>query len=293
MSQKQKQLSDVILRDPAVASLSSFIGADGTNSTLNSGRIQINLKSAADRHLTAAEVVTRLQKTVDQVPGIHLYLQPVQDLTVDDRVSRTQYQYTLEDPDISELNIWTAKMVSELRKLPQLSDVATDQQNDSVSLHLDIDRTTASRLNITPDQIDSTLYDAFGHRQVSTLYTQSNQYHVILEALPEFQTSADKLTSLYIQGSSNGSGSAQSTSGRTSAGTSGAASTLNASSSNGFSSSTTGAIASTAVGNSTSVSNTSNSLGSSTNSGSTLGSATPRSMLACLQGASCGVVTPG
>src|SRR6202044_1208778 len=166
---------------------------------LNSGRIQINLKPVDQRHLTATEVIARLQKRVDQVPGIHLYLQPIQDLTVDDRVSRTQFQYTLEDPDVAELNQWTAKMVSELRKLPQMVDVTTDQQNNGVSVNLDMDRATASRLNITPDQIDSTLYDAFGQRQISTLYTQSNQYHVILEAQPQFQKDPNKLNQLYIQ----------------------------------------------------------------------------------------------
>ena len=265
MSHKQQQLNAEILKDPAVASLSSFIGADGTNTTLNSGRIQINLKPVAERHLTATEVIARLQKRVDQVPGIHLYLQPVQDLTVDDRVSRTQYQYTLEDSDINELNQWTAKMVAELRKLPEMADVTTDQQNNGVSVHLDMDRATASRLNITPDEIDSTLYDAFGQRQISTLYTQSNQYHVILETLPEFQQNADKLKDIYIQGaSSTSSGStAQSTSGRTSAASSGTLGTLNASSSGGLSSAPA-----------SSLSNTSGNQTSSTGSSTTTSSAT-------------------
>jgi multidrug efflux pump len=185
-----------------------------------------------------------LQKHVDQVPGIHLYLQPVQDLTVDDRVSRTQYQYTLEDPDSSELNVWTAKMVAEISKLPQVSDVVTDQQNNGVSMNLVIDRATASRLNITPDQIDSTLYDAFGQRQISTLYTQSNQYHVILEALPTFQTSPNSLSGIYFQGSNTSSSgsSSQSTSGRTSAASSGTVSTLSASTSTGLSASTPNSV---------------------------------------------------
>ena len=187
MSQKQQELATEILKDPAVASLSSFIGADGINTTLNSGRIQINLKPIEQRHLTASEVIVRLQKSVRRVQGIQVYLQPVQDLTVDDRVSRTQYQYTLEDPDTLELNQWTTRLVAELRKLPQITDVATDQQTSGVSADLTIDRATAARFNITPDQIDSTLYDAFGQRQISTLYTQSNQYHVILETLPQFQ----------------------------------------------------------------------------------------------------------
>ena len=281
MSQKQQQLSDVILRDPAVASLSSFIGADGTNSTLNSGRIQINLKPAEQRHLTAEQVIDRLQKKVNQVPGIHLYLQPVQDLTVDDRVSRTQYQYTLEDPDITELNTWTTKMVAELRKLPEVSDVATDQQTNGISMHLDIDRATASRLNITPDQIDSTLYDAFGQRQISTLYTQSNQYHVILEALPSFQNSPEKLKSIYIQGSNSSSGSAaQSTSGRTSSGSSGTVSTLSPSSGSGLSAGSQGnALTNNNTGNSTTISSSNSSLATSTASNTSLASSTPSTTL--------------
>jgi multidrug efflux pump len=286
MSQKQQQLSEALLNDPAVASLSSFIGADGTNSTLNSGRIQINLKPLEDRHATAHEIMTRLQKRVDQVPGIHLYLQPVQDLTVDDRVSRTQYQYTLEDPDVNELNQWTGKLVAEMRKLPQISDVATDQQVNGVSMHLNIDRPTASRLNITPDQIDSTLYDAFGQRQISTLYTQSNQYHVILETLPEFQQSPDKLKSIYIQSSSSGSTAAQSTSGRTSSSSNGTVATLAPSSTSGIpAANSSSALSSTATtGNSTNVSNTgSSSLTSSSTTnaaGSILASTTPTSALA-------------
>ena len=275
MSHKQQQLSDVILKDSAVASLSSFIGADGTNGTLNSGRIQINLKPLEERHITASEVIARLQKHVDQVPGIHLYLQPVQDLTVDDRVSRTQYQYTLEDPDFSELTIWTAKMTAEIRKLPQVTDVATDQQNNGVSMNLTIDRATASRLNISPDQIDSTLYDAFGQRQISTLYTQSNQYHVILEALPDFQKSPDKLDGIYLQGSNTSStnSTSQSTSGRTSTSSSGTVSTLTASTNSGLSASTpTSVLASAAQ---TSSSTQSGSSGSSSSSNSSTTQATP------------------
>jgi multidrug efflux pump len=282
MSQKQQQLSDEILKDPAVASLSSFIGADGTNSTLNSGRIQINLKPVEDRHASAANILARLQQRADQVPGVHLYLQPVQDLTVDDRVSRTQYQYTLEDPDVAELNQWTARMVAELRKLPEISDVATDQQTNGVSMHLNIDRPTASRLNITPDQIDSTLYDAFGQRQISTLYTQSNQYHVILETLPEFQQTPEKLRSIYIQGTAAGSSAAQSTSGRTSSSSNGTVSTLSPSSTSGVSSTNVStSLSSTSTGNTTNVPGTASStLTSSTSAGSTLASTTPTSALA-------------
>jgi multidrug efflux pump len=285
MSHKQQQLAEVILKDPAVSSLSSFIGADGVNTTLNSGRIQINLKPIAERHLTATEVINRLQKRLDQIPGIHLYLQPVQDLTVDDRVSRTQYQYALEDADAGELDAMTAKMLTELRKLPQITEVATDQQNNGLSVQLNYDRPTASRLNITPDQIDSTLYDAFGQRQVSTLYTQSNQYHVILEALPDFQKSPQKLKDIYIQGFSNSnSGSiAQSTSGRTSSASNGAVSMLNPSSNTGLSSSSpisalTNNTTST-TGNSTTVSSSSTSLGTANSSSNTLSSTTPTTAL--------------
>ncbi len=220
MSLKQQELASVILQDPAVASLSSFIGVDGTNATLNSGRIQINLKPFAERHVDAAAVIDRLQSKLQQVEGIHLYLQPVQDLTVDDRASRNQFQYTLEDADQAELDTWTERMVVELRKQPQLRDVATDQQPRGLAENLVIDRATASRMNITPDQIDSTLYDAFGQRQISTLYTQFNQYHVILEASSEFQRNPQELQDIYLQNSSSQnstSPSSSSTSGRSSA----------------------------------------------------------------------------
>ena len=203
MSLKQQELAKVILQDPAVASLSSFIGVDGTNATLNSGRIQINLKPFAERHVNATGVIDRLQSKLQKVEGIHLYLQPIQDLTVDDRASRNQFQYTLEDSDQTELDTWTERMVAELRKQPELRDVATDQQPRGLAENLVIDRATASRMNITPDQIDSTLYDAFGQRQISTLYTQFNQYHVILEASPEFQRDPQKLQGIYLQNSSS------------------------------------------------------------------------------------------
>jgi len=203
MSLRQQELAKVILQDPAVASLSSFIGVDGTNATLNSGRIQINLRPFAERHLDATAVVERLQSKLQKVEGIHLYLQPVQDLTVDDRASRNQFQYTLEDSNQAELDTWTERMVGELRKQRELRDVATDQQPRGLAENLVIDRATASRMNITPDQIDSTLYDAFGQRQISTLYTQFNQYHLILEASPEFQRDPQKLQDIYLQNSSS------------------------------------------------------------------------------------------
>jgi len=199
MAEKQQALAQVILKDPAVDSLSSFIGIDGTNTTLNSGRILINLKPLAQRNIDATAVMNRLQTALAQVDGITLYMQPVQDLTVEDRVSRTQYQYTLESPNADELSTWTNRFVAKLKTLPQLQDVATDQQTGAAQTTLVIDRVTASRLGITPLAIDQTLYDAFGQRQISTLFTQSNQYHVILEALPNFQSNPAKLQDIYVR----------------------------------------------------------------------------------------------
>jgi len=199
MVQRQQALAQVILKDPAVESLSSFIGVDGTNTTLNSGRILINLKPLSERKIGAADVIRRLQPELAKVSGITLYMQPVQDLTVEDRVSRTQFQYTLEDPDANELNAWASKLIDRLRTLPQLRDVATDQQTRGLQAKLVIDRITASRLGITPQDIDNTLYDAFGQRQISTLFTQLNQYHVILETMPEFQKNPAKLQDIYIR----------------------------------------------------------------------------------------------
>ena len=199
MSQRQQELASVILKDPAVQSLSSFIGVDGTNTTLNSGRIQINLKPLEERKINASDVIRRLQPNLDKVDGITLYMQPVQDLTVEDRVSRTQFQYTLEDPDANELNRWTQRFVEKLKQLPQLRDVATDQQTSGLAASLVIDRQTASRLGISPQMIDETLYDAFGQRQVSTLYTQLNQYHVVLETMPDFQRDPAKLQDIYVR----------------------------------------------------------------------------------------------
>ncbi len=214
MEDKQQQLAEVILQDPAVQSLSSFIGADGTNTTLNSGRFSINLKPLDKRDLSASDVIRRLQRKLVNVQGIQLFMQPVQNITVDDRVSRTQYQYTLEDPDINELNQWTAKFVDKLKQLPQLEDVATDQQNGGNAIMMNIDRVSASRMGITPSTIDNTLYDAYGQRQINTLYTQLNQYHVILETMPDFQNDPGKLQSLYVQSnaSSGATGAGASTS---------------------------------------------------------------------------------
>ena len=199
MAEKQQELAKVILADPAVESLSSFIGADGTNTTINSGRLSINLKPLAQRKISASDVIRRLKSKLDQVQGIELFMQPVQNITVDDRVSRTQYQYTLEDPDANELNDWTNRFVARLKQLPELEDVATDQQTGGLAVSLVIDRVTASRLGIAPTTIDNTLYDAFGQRQISTMYTQVNQYHVMLESEPQFQKDPNKLNHLYIQ----------------------------------------------------------------------------------------------
>ena len=207
MEQKQQQLAHIILQDPAVESLSSFIGADGTNTTLNSGRMSINLKPIGTRKLNASDVIRRLQTSLKQVEGIELFMEPVQDITVDDRVSRTQYQYTLEDPDANELNLWTGRLVDKMKQLPQLADVATDQQTGGLAVSLVIDRVSASRLGIAPSTIDSTLYDAYGQRQISTMYTQLNQYHVILEAAPSSQQGPGKLQDLYIQTNTSAGGS--------------------------------------------------------------------------------------
>ena len=199
MAQRQQQLVHGILQDPAVEGVSSFIGIDGTNTTLNSGRIQINLKPLNQRRINASDVIRRLQPQLEKVDGITLYMQPVQDLTVEDRVSRTQYQYTLEDPDLQELNFWTAKLMAKLSVIPELRDLATDQQTSGLAASLIVDRVTASRMGITPQTIDQTLYDAFGQRQISTMYTQLNQYHIILETQPDFQSSPAKLQDIYVR----------------------------------------------------------------------------------------------
>jgi multidrug efflux pump len=223
MAAKQQELAKVILADHAVESISSFIGADGTNTTTNSGRMSINLKPLNQRDLSAADVIRRLKPNLDKIEGIQLFMQPVQNITVDDRVSRTQYQYTLEDPDQNELNDWTNRFVTKLKQLPDLEDVATDQQTGGLAISLVIDRVTASRLGIAPTTLDNTLYDAFGQRQINTMYTQLNQYHVILEALPQFQADPEKLNHIFIQanaatGTTGAGASSSSGRGSTSAG---------------------------------------------------------------------------
>ncbi|MDR3674879.1 MAG: efflux RND transporter permease subunit [Acidobacteriota bacterium] len=214
MARKQLEITKAVLEDPAVESISSFIGADGTNVTTNSGRMSINLKPLAERNISASDLIRRLNPQVNQVQGIQLFMEPVQNITVDDRVSRTQYQYALEDPDANELNDWTNRFVDRLKNLPELEDVATDQQMGGLAVSLVIDRVTASRLGIAPTTIDNTLYDAFGQRQISTMYTQVNQYHVVLESQPHFQKNPNKLNQLYIQSnaSSGASGAGASSS---------------------------------------------------------------------------------
>jgi len=211
MAQHQQALAEVILKDPAVESLSSFIGIDGTNTTLNTGRIQINLKPLAQRKTNASDVIRRLQPELAKVDGISLFMQPVQDLTVEDRVSRTEFQYSLEDVDAKELALWTPRFMEKLSAIPAVRDVASDQLNQGLLATLTIDRDSASRLGVLPADIDNTLYDAFGQRQVSTIFTQLNQYHVVLEVDPQFQQNPDALKHLYVKSS----GSEQVSSGAT------------------------------------------------------------------------------
>ena len=199
MSTEQQALAKIIMKDQAVDSLSSFIGIDGTNTTLNSGRIQINLKPLEDRKINASDVIRRLQPELEAVPGITLFMQPVQDISVEDRVSRTEFQYTLEDAQADELNRLAPLMLEKLKKLPELRDVASDQEVLGLRAKLVFDRETAYRLGITPSEIDQTLYDAYGQRQVSTMFTQLNQYHVVLELQPGFVKNPLNLRDLYIR----------------------------------------------------------------------------------------------
>ena len=241
MAERQQKLAKVVLQDPDVESLSSFIGVDGTNMTPNVGRIQINLKPRESRDASASDIIARLQpKLAQQVEGITLYMQPVQDLTVENRVSRTQYQYTLEDASVQELSDWMPKILAKLRSIPELHDVATDQGTGTLEADLVIDRDTASRLGVTPQMIDDTLYDAFGQRQVSTIFTQLNQYHVVMEAQKSFQLNPDSLKNIYIHTSPGGS--APASSGQTTGpATVGAAAVSQATVSSGSSSSATSA----------------------------------------------------
>jgi multidrug efflux pump len=200
MAELQQRLAAAILADPAVESLSSFIGVDGTNTTPNSGRIQINLKPLAERK-SATEVIRDIEARVKDIGGISLYMQPIQDISVEDIVSRTEYQYSLQDPSAPELATYVAQFLDRLKKLPELADVATDQQLDGHQTVIDYDRTTAARLGITTQNIDDALYDSFGQRQISTLFTQLNQYHVILETDPDFQSGPRDLRDVYLKSS--------------------------------------------------------------------------------------------
>jgi multidrug efflux pump len=199
MSNLQQELVRVIRQDPAVDDLTSFIGADGVNTTMNSGRIQISLKPLDQRAgVSASDVIRRLQPKLQQVTGIELFLQPVQDLTVEDRISKTEYQYSLDAPDKALLDQWAPRLVDRLKQLAELRDVASDQQNNGVGIFVDIDRDTAGRLGITPQNIDDALYDAYGQRQVSTIYTQTNQFHVILEVEPRYEQDTAALRDMYV-----------------------------------------------------------------------------------------------
>jgi multidrug efflux pump len=204
MAELQQRLAAVILENPAVESLSSFIGVDGTNSTLNSGRIQINLKPLSQRD-SATDVIQQLSSAARGVDGISLYMQPVQDISVADIVSRTEYQFSMQDPNAAELSQYASRFVEELNKLPELEDVADDLQNDGREVALQFDRPTATRLGLSVQNFDDTLYDAFGQRQVSTLFTQLNQYHLILELQPEYRAAPANLGDLYINSPGGGS----------------------------------------------------------------------------------------
>jgi multidrug efflux pump len=198
MAERQQALAAKILNDPAVASLSSFIGVDGDNVTLNSGRMQIALKPKAQRDGSATDVMRRLTESARDVPGIAVFMQPVQDLTIEDRISRAQYQFTLGSPDAKALAEWVPKLVTQLKQLPQLADVSSDLQNNGLQAFVDIDRDAAGRLGVTVAAIDNALYNAFGQRLISTIFTQSNQYRVILEVQPKFQTGPAALDGIYV-----------------------------------------------------------------------------------------------
>jgi multidrug efflux pump len=204
MAQRQQAVARAILSDPAVDTISSFIGIDGTNVTLNSGRMLITLKPFDERRVGVRDIIERLRPRLAEVPGITLYLQAVQDLTVEDRVSRTQYQYSLESPSVTELNTWAPRMVERLRALRALRDVASDQQDQGLETSVRIDRNTASRLGITPQMIDDALYNAFGQRQISTIFTQLNQYRVVLEVKPEFRQDPAALQQIYLRSTTGG-----------------------------------------------------------------------------------------
>ncbi|GAB3626057.1 multidrug transporter subunit MdtC [Pandoraea terrae] len=198
MATRQEALVAQVLNDPAVESVSSFIGVDGVNATLNSGRLLINLKPRGERADNASEIIRRLQTSVANVGGISLFMQPVQDLTIEDRISRTQYQFTVQDPNLDTLGEWVPKLVERLQHVPELADVTSDLQVNGLQAYVDIDRDTASRLGVSPANVDQALYSAFGQRLISTIYTQSSQYRVVLEVAPEYQKGPAALNAIYV-----------------------------------------------------------------------------------------------
>jgi multidrug efflux pump subunit AcrB len=199
MAAKQREIEEIVAKDPDVVSVASFVGAGTVNSTVNSGRLYINLKPREERKSSANEIIDRLREATKHVQGISLFMQSVQDVQIDSRVSRTQYQYTLQDADENELGEWAPKLLEKMHSLPELADVASDQQTGGLQVHVDVDRDKASRLNVLPQAIDDTLYDAFGQRQVSTIFTQLTQYRVILEAEPTFQLTPESLNKIYVK----------------------------------------------------------------------------------------------
>ena len=204
MSQRQQELARIILQDPDVESLSSYIGVDGDNPTLNSGRMLINLKPHSERSESAAQVIERLQPQLDQLVGIRLYMQPVQDLTIEDRVSRTQYQFSLSSPDAEMLSTWSQKLVTALNNQPELTDVASDLQDKGLQVFLVIDRDAASRLGVSVANITDALYDAFGQRQISTIYTQASQYRVVLQARDGEKIGPQALEQIHVKTTDGG-----------------------------------------------------------------------------------------
>ncbi|HUJ10330.1 MAG TPA: efflux RND transporter permease subunit, partial [Verrucomicrobiae bacterium] len=199
MVERQREVADIVRKDPDVVSVASFVGAGSVNPTVNTGRLYINLKPRDERRANVTAIIGRLRDATKDVSGISLFMQAVQDVQIDSRVSRTQYQYTQEDTSEAELSVWSDKLLAKLRTLPELTDVATDKQTGGLQLYVDVDRDTASRLNVLPQAIDDTLYDAFGQRQVSIMFTQLNQYRVILEVEPRYQLSPDALDKIYVK----------------------------------------------------------------------------------------------
>lgn len=201
MAQRQHEIAEIVRKDPDVRSVSSFVGAGAVNATVNTGRLNIQLKPRNERKSSASEIIDRLREATRNVEGIALFMQAVQDVQIDSRLSRTQFQYTLQDADETELAEWAPKLLTKLRSLPQLTDVASDQQSEGLQISVDIDREQASRYNVLTQAIDDTLYDAFGQRQVSIIFTQLNQYRVVLEVEPRFQLTPASLSKIYVKSS--------------------------------------------------------------------------------------------